>query len=820
MKKTQNILKLDNSAIRTIKSIFAQMVAEPQVAPPPEQSSMPSIEEMIANQKLIGQYKNQLTEQQKIDLIVKHWKQLSERSLLTILTGELILNAARQNSYEIWEMLGSQQTIHEKFLNIRNFIGDSFGYHCHDDESETINDKYNVSYEAALSYIKNGGSLANIKDELKTKELCLEAVKLRGHYFNYVPEKLIDEDICLAALRTDDFTLEIMPKHLKTREFYLKAITVNPKAIYYVPKESRTYEMCLIAMKALGDLSFVPVNLMTPELCQIAVMKHGSNLNKIPPKLITYELCLEAVKRDGYTLHSVPYEMRLQFPELSMEAVKTDGYALQGVPKVFFEQNKEFAQQLCLEAVKQNGNALEVVPDEFSTERLFIIALKQNGGALHFAPRRLKDNYKVCLMAVKQNPTALEYVPHYLKTYEMCKIAVQKNGTCISMVPLNVEHYSELKKIAIKNIYESKFEKSFVSYLANISAQYTYNQFEHDFSDFLKNFGYFVDNKNLYHEYQLSGFFTKFSSNGFDDISKLLSKRLRLLDFHLVDDNKINSMSKQDIESLYRKHILPIELSKVYKAMPKKFDEYINVIETIIEGGFNRVDDDDDYNTQRIAGIFKKIPLKKDVKPKNPILAHRIDIIDEFIFEILKAGDEYGLILGNLTGCCQKIGGDGQDCVIDGYTNPYSNFLAIKDKRNRLVAQTWLRLGKNKTLFFDNIEANAPYALGYEANFDETKYEQLQSAIVAYANMLKKTFNLNNVIVGANYTDIAFKERKATDIIIEEELGYSNELYSDLSGNDYIIARKMLLMPQSKKTNITKMSKKQLKLSKQAFFEN
>ena len=76
--------------------------------------------------------------------------------------------------------------------------------------------------------------------------------------------------------------------------------------------------------------------------------------------------------------------------------------------------------------------------------------------------------------------------------------------------------------------------------------------------------------------------------------------------------------------------------------------------------------------------------------------------IGEYEYEVLQKNDIRGLIVGNLSQCCQRIGGIGNDCVYYGARNEDSTFFAVM-KNGTLVAQSWI-WHKNGQITFDSIE--------------------------------------------------------------------------------------------------------------------
>jgi len=73
-------------------------------------------------------------------------------------------------------------------------------------------------------------------------------------------------------------------------------------------------------------------------------------------------------------------------------------------------------------------------------------------------------------------------------------------------------------------------------------------------------------------------------------------------------------------------------------------------------------------------------------------------------FHLLPANDIRGLFLGELTDCCQSIGGAGENCAKHGFTSRDSGFYVIETDKGEIIGQTWAWRGTNGELVFDSLE--------------------------------------------------------------------------------------------------------------------
>jgi len=106
-------------------------------------------------------------------------------------------------------------------------------------------------------------------------------------------------------------------------------------------------QLCLEAVKNISTpyvtpLHYVPKNLKTAEMCNIAVKQNGAAIMYVPEEFKTAEMCLEAVKYDGMVLLFVPENLKTV--ELCLEAVKQNEYAIKFVPEAIREEVKKAAE--------------------------------------------------------------------------------------------------------------------------------------------------------------------------------------------------------------------------------------------------------------------------------------------------------------------------------------------------------------------------------------------------------------------------------------------------------------------------------------------
>lgn len=91
-------------------------------------------------------------------------------------------------------------------------------------------------------------SLSVVPDALKTKKMCMDAVRKRGSALEYIPENLRTEEICLAAVEQDGEALCYIPFTSKTNELCIAAVSQNWEALQYVEPDFETVDVIKAAI--------------------------------------------------------------------------------------------------------------------------------------------------------------------------------------------------------------------------------------------------------------------------------------------------------------------------------------------------------------------------------------------------------------------------------------------------------------------------------------------------------------------------------------------------------------------------------------------
>lgn len=218
---------------------------------------------------------------------------------------------------------------------------------------------------------------------------------------------------------------------------------------------------------------------------------------------------------------------------------------------------------------------------------------------------------------------------------------------------------------------------------------------------------------------------------------------------------------------------------------------------------------------EQLERTKSSIPQIKDKKQQNG-----------YSYTVLRLDDPIAIFVGELTGCCQALGNDGESCMRHSVTSENGRVLVVKDENEKILAQSWLWRNHN-ILCFDNVEAiekdstnkkvisneildavkmaakdfvktDAAYWEQYEkekikeleqrkenGEISESEFEEEKDKI----QKIRKGQQLTKVTVGVGYTDIDLKDlpKDKQNVYPEEYVEYINDsrkqliLYEDKS---------------------------------------
>lgn len=294
-----------------------------------------------------------------------------------------------------------------------------------------------------------------LEEKLKLIELNpVERVYKQPTKYNLknVPNSRQDENLVKYVCSYDGMALEYVPVKLITYELCKIAVSQNGLALEYVLRRFITYELCELAVSQNGlALKYVPNKFLLEHICDIAVSNNGRALEYVPEFMRSLELVEKAVTH----YYEKCYDTGLKNINNKGERLSDfNNYPIAFVPEKFM------SDELLIKSVTYSPFCIKDIPNRKLTKELINIAVSNNGLSLEFVPRKRITN-KIVNLAVSSDPLALQYVPKKYINQELSNYAFELDYHSFSYIPeeyITVEmclKLIQMKKVIIEKFYES-----------------------------------------------------------------------------------------------------------------------------------------------------------------------------------------------------------------------------------------------------------------------------------------------------------------------------------------------------------------------------
>lgn len=323
--------------------------------------------------------------------------------------------------------------------------------------------------------------------------------------------------------------------------------------------------------------------------------------------------------------------------------------------------------------------------------------------------------------------------------------------------------------------------------------------------------------------------FAEFFVSNFDEI---MAKKVRLVkeNEEFNAEYSVGADGKRRLSSIYNDFDMILGSCKK-KVLSRSNNQRLNLADCEFENVYSGVLDGDEelanycgraHMTQNqfetAQGLFEK---GKAIKSEQVLKVCADKSEGEVKYRFIEKDDPLGLVLGNLTNCCQRIGGVGESCVEVGQTNPNSGFIVI-ECNGEVVAQSWVWYDdKSGAIALDNIEV--PGICNKLVN--SVKLNEVRQCVKRLCDNLVTTmrargFKVNDVVIGCNATDI---DSLYFDYFVETDVQNSvkcpfvigeNRCYSD------VVSEGQFVVYRDGKPFTKEMGKAERERKKQAFLND
>lgn len=157
---------------------------------------------------------------------------------------------------------------------------------------------------------------------------------------------------------------------------------------------------------------------------------------------------------------------------------------------------------------------------------------------------------------------------------------------------------------------------------------------------------------------------------------------------------------------------------------------------------------------QNYPNIYDDVAIVKSKRFDRKTATKLVDNADaNFQFEWLEKDSPYNLLIGNICGCCAKLGGAGQDIMVKSATHPDVQTMALKRKDGEYIGKATVYLNRDECYaVFNNIELNRNFL----SRAKPAQLNEILDAFLRGVNAFVKAYNshatepLKTVTVGAD----------------------------------------------------------------------
>ncbi len=269
-----------------------------------------------------------------------------------------------------------------------------------------------------------------------------------------------------------------------------------------------------------------------------------------------------------------------------------------------------------------------------------------------------------------------------------------------------------------------------------------------------------------------------------DNYKKLLEdNKINLLAISLNDFDNLskssNNLNIDKIEEIYMRD-LPPGLSENQKELAKlmimqgaysseAFSQLNNILEKAEQGYPNIFD--------KISAVNEEIDQTMRQKA-----THLVDELDANIqYEWLDKDSPYNLLIGNICGCCARLGREGEDIMVKSALHSSVQTMALKKKDGEYMGKATVYINRDKGYaVFNNLELNR----NYSTRAKKEDFDEVMSAFMRGAEAFVKTYNDNNKDNPLQVVTIGADKNKIIERI-RERLPKSAKIYPSIEFEGY-----------------------------------
>jgi hypothetical protein len=347
------------------------------------------------------------------------------------------------------------------------------------DHIDKLNNSEDVKYCGILATniktdldkdLENDVELSDLKigksDFLAQQKKWLKIVSNDCTQLKNVPEEILSDDICFAAVKQNLEVIAGVPNDLITKKFMFKLLEYicstdnmlsNISSIIcnisdrkmelcevvsmlrFVPEKYKTYNTCLYILHnnpVLGELLYLPENEIGKELLSYGCRQFLSYSDKKP----LTSLYQKITKYNDLNMDIWMSILTIKLNDSILESIKS----FQNISKYAFK-----IDTISESFNNSNNYILKYIPDVNKTIDQCYKSVEINPITIQYVPSILMCK-KICDMATDLDPKTIQYVPQHLVTESMCEKVLARDSSLLNLIPSKVLTVNCLKLMLYK----------------------------------------------------------------------------------------------------------------------------------------------------------------------------------------------------------------------------------------------------------------------------------------------------------------------------------------------------------------------------------
>lgn len=180
-----------------------------------------------------------------------------------------------------------------------------------------------------LDMVKSDASLALaiLQRAMAEPSITLSDVHSNGHFVKFLSTKQRTEEVCVAAVKEDQFVITHLTKAERTDKVRLAAARASGDALFFMDHDERTPPVILAGVKRTGlAVRHLSANELTVDVCEVAAHTYGRAIKFMPDRFREPHVCMAAVQECGLAVKHLKPQQRS--PEVCIEAMKQNVNAI------------------------------------------------------------------------------------------------------------------------------------------------------------------------------------------------------------------------------------------------------------------------------------------------------------------------------------------------------------------------------------------------------------------------------------------------------------------------------------------------------------